>query len=168
LYSVSPKSESTRAIDLTANTAQNVVDLLRRSDRTNNSLRDNIVKGIMLRKYDESINPEREFRLFVCGYNLRAISQYKCYEFIELYSDPDIRNKIYKLIIDWWPTICKLLVHSQCTIDIVFMPDWSIKIIELNSFGPELLAGSCLYNWLNDYDILYNSSKPDIRFVEKN
>lgn len=166
LYSVSPKTKSTSSIDLTASTAQQVLDLLRLSDRTANSLQCNIVKGIMLRRYDPLIDSDREFRLFVKGYNLRAISQYNCYE--ELYTDLDIRTKIYDLIINWWPTISKLLVHNKCTIDIVFMPDWSIKIIELNSFGPGLLAGSSLYNWLNDYDILHKSSKPDIRFVEKN
>ncbi len=167
LFSVSPKDEFSEPIDLTAKNSLQVLQLLTKSKRTFDSLQYNIKTGIMLRQYIPNLNSDNEFRLFIFGYNLRAISQYKCYDVIEKYQDPKIRLCIYQMICSWWIDIEKKITYSDCVIDIVFLENDEIKLIEINSYGPGLLAGSALYNWVYDYDILHYSSKPDIRFLLK-
>lgn len=165
LYSVSPKDEFSEPIDLTAKNSIEVLKLLTDSERTYNSLCRNIKCGIMLREYVQHLDPDNEFRLFVFGYNLRAISQYKCYNYIEKYQDSSMRSHIYELICKWWNDVNKKFTFSDFVADIVFLDNDEIKLIEINSYGPGLLAGSALYNWDVDYDILHYSSKPDIRFL---
>ena len=40
-------------------------------------------------------------------------------------------------------------------------------IIELNSFGIDMMAGSGHFRWDEDFMILYNSENPVFRFHEK-
>ena len=41
-----------------------------------------------------------------------------------------------------------------------------IFIIEINSFGKESQASSELFDWNNDYHILYNSKEPVFKFYD--
>jgi len=44
----------------------------------------------------------------------------------------------------------------------------NVKIIELNSFGLQMAAGSCLFNWITDYDQLYGKNQNiEIRIVSE-
>lgn len=165
LYSVSPKDEFSEPDDLTVKKSFEVLKLLTNSRRTYNSLCNNIKSGIMLREYIPNLDSNNEFRLFIFGYNLRAISQYKCYDLIEKYQNVTLRSHIYDLICKWWYDVNKKFTFSDFVADIVFLDNDEIKLIEINSYGPGLLAGSALYNWVVDYDILHYSAKPDIRFL---
>jgi hypothetical protein len=165
LYSVSPKDEHSTPEDLTAKTGKEVLELLTSRSRTYTTICEyaklNQSHGIMLREF-AAINPNMEFRLFVYGNCLRAISQYKCYTV--LFTDNVERKRIYNAICKWFPTVERDIIYSDYIVDIVL--DNSIKIIEINSYGPGLRAGSCLYNWKIDYDIMHYSSVPDIRFLD--
>jgi hypothetical protein len=103
------------------------------------------------------IEPEFEFRCFVYKGVLTAISQYFGLEI----EDP---IKIQKEITKWWQTNKNIIPYEDCVMDICIVKD-RILIIEFGPFGIDLNAGSCTYNWLSDYHILYNwkSKIPDIR-----
>lgn len=172
LYSVSPKNEynddnttrETNKFELTATDVTGVVKLLRKSERTTYSLENDLVHGIMLRRFIKEIDLENEFRLFVYDGKLRAISQYQCYQKITKYSDPLVQKKIYDMICNWWnKDAVALIPYVDCVIDVVII-DNEVKIIEINSFGPGLIAGSGLFNWDKDYDIMHYSIEPQILF----
>lgn len=178
LFTLSPKNSSSDIYSLTASTPEEVLQIILYSQRAITSLEECLTNGIMLREFIDDIQVNFEFRLFISGYTLRAISQYKCYTYVEEFESEEIRNKIYSAICAWWKSIFKKIPYDECTIDIVFYnPNcamdllWkseNIKIVEINSFGAGSLCGSSLYSWINDFDILYHSKKPNIRFVEKN
>jgi hypothetical protein len=47
---------------------------------------------------------------------------------------------------------------SEFCLDVFCRPDLSVELIELNSYGAQMAAGSCLFHWLKDYDQLYGLS----------
>jgi len=163
LYSLSPKNPSSNINDLAVENTHELIKLLSNSPRAINSLSENYDNGIMLREFHEDLPTSNEFRLFVKGYCLRAISQYYCYEYL-----PELENdNIKKKIINWFHIVKNKIDYMDCVIDIVIWEDkedsymnLGIWIIEINSFGAGLLAGSSLFNWVNDYEILYNSREP--------
>lgn len=186
LYSVSPKNDEGEVPIVT--TAEEALKLLTTSPRSYSTLcelaESGIGHGIMIREY-VTMNRNYEFRLFVFGGNLRAISQYMCYDVIEEFQDKHLQDLIYKSICTWWNGVCLQFPFKDFVLDIVFISNIiniadylaniplntdyqvlanDIKVIEINSFGPGLLAGSSLYNWKTDYDVMHYSTKPDIRF----
>jgi hypothetical protein len=50
------------------------------------------------------------------------------------------------------------------TFDLVLLNDSTFYFIEPNSFGKEYSAGSALFHWINDSDILLNESCNEIEF----
>lgn len=197
LYSVSPKNDDSTPADLTIRTGQEALKLLTSRTRTYNTICEfadsNSPHGIMLREF-VPIDSDLEFRLFVFGNTLRAISQYKCYT--EGLFPQSCRGVIYDAICKWFTIIEPDVPYADYVIDIVLCPENkdcfphkdlfshkilylykdlsphtfarkdSIKVIEINSYGPGLLSGSGLYNWETDYDIMHYSTKPDIRFLD--
>mgnify|MGYP000846706478 CR=1 FL=1 len=158
LYSLSPKSS------VKCYNSKQVIELISSSARTIWSLHNYEKNGIMLREYVD-MNNAYEFRLFVFGSVLRAISQYFCYVYFEELEDNQKRQHIYNNIVSWFATIYKNISYEDYTVDILVSTN-DIKIIEINSFGPGLLSGSSLFSWTKDYDILHFSKKPVIRFVD--
>lgn len=65
----------------------------------------------------------------------------------------------------------RYLPYTDCIVDVILAEPsensfggLGIYIVECNCFGADLVAGSALYNWDFDYEILYNNTGPaDIR-----
>merc|ERR1712137_1263692 len=120
---------------------------------------------------------KNEFRLFIHGMNLRAISQYQCYTVISEFQSKEIQHKIYCAICSWWKKVYKTVPYYDCTVDIIFYDlqknncdlwdETNIYIVEINSFGAGSLCGSSLFSWVTDFDILYKAKVPEIRFIEQ-
>jgi len=103
------------------------------------------------------IEPEMEFRCFVYKGTLTAISQYYLLDIAE-------PEKIKNLICQWWKSNREAIPYEDCVMDLCIV-DEKVLVIEFGPFGIDLNAGSCTYNWLSDYHILYNwkAEIPDIR-----
>ncbi|DBA71757.1 TPA: hypothetical protein ACH3X2_011028 [Trebouxia sp. C0005] len=56
--------------------------------------------------------------------------------------------------------VLKLALPASFTLDVFCHADqdFAVKLIELNSFGAQLAAGSCLFDWVKDYEMLYGLS----------
>jgi hypothetical protein len=136
----------------------------------------------MLREFQHNIDPKWEFRLFIFGDSLTAISQYNCYEHYEEFDDPILRETIKCEIANWFKTIRKRINYRDYVMDIfldgravntlsscisdgrsVNPQESCIKIVEINSFGPGLLSGSGLFNWIDDYEVMHSGF--EIRFA---
>ena len=173
LNSVSPKDDSKSGKQHKYNSITRIIHRLVDSDRTFIFLKHDDNCQIVLRPWYDL--PEKyEFRCFIYKKKLRAISQYSCYTYYPEFQDKNTQSDIQNRIIKFYNSISKYLPFQDCVMDIIIwdqsnLPSYmnqQIYIIEFNEFGGETPCGAGLYNWIIDYDLLYNSRWPVIRFVE--
>lgn len=137
-------------------------------------------------QYDTTINlyiipwleleTDYEFRLFVYNNKLTGISVqhiYKRNEKLNNKTDDDIKNLVQRIIDyfynnflkKWSLTKSKNMIENY-TIDIAFLNINLIYFIEVNPFGAEHAAGSSLFHWIYDKDILCgNGDIVEFRYV---
>lgn len=118
------------------------------------------------------IKPEDEFRVFVFENKITAISQQNLYSLL-LNTNPTVPNYIFEfemkrklnIIVEYFynEIMNKINWINSYTIDIALVNSKPF-FIELNSFGKEYAAGSALFHWILDKDILYNESDNQIVF----
>ena len=113
----------------------------------------------------------KEYRIFVYQNRITAISQQRLSEvneFLEKYSEEEQDNVIKRhveIIHDTFEkTIKPKITHTQnYCMDAVLLQNDTLYFIEINSFGKEYAAGSALFHWLRDEEIVY-SMKNTIHF----
>src|SRR3989304_7475483 len=158
-YNCSPK-DSNYNHSLIIRTPQEIFTLFRNSYRVSYNI--GIMKrigapiGIMLRQPIKIFPESLEFR---CFYNekLRAISRYRNISLFEDEADElpkEKKNEIENKIIEWFDSIT--IPYHCCTVDLVVMDD-EVLLVEFNSFGAGMNAGSAQYHWIKDFNTLYNS-----------
>ena len=76
------------------------------------------------------------------------------------------KEHIKKLVLQFFKHYEKDIPYNSATIDIGIFEN-KVFIIELNSFGIDMMAGSGHFRWDEDFMILYNSENPVFRFHEK-
>eukprot|EP01080_Neovahlkampfia_damariscottae_P009847 gene9847-2170_t len=165
LNSVSPKSKN----EMT--NADEVLETFLNSGRIHNSLIESKKffekSNLMLREFIDNFPVEMEFRCFVLDLKMTAISQYDT-KFVKHFQTKHQQEKLKNKILNFYKKNLDLIPYTDFTMDIVFMNEDDIKIIEFGGFGIEQNVGGCLYNWYQDYHILYNtSSETDIRVFDK-
>lgn len=115
------------------------------------------------------IEPKYEFRVFVFENKITAISQQNLYStlFEEYTDEPEKFEHVIKpkldLVVNYFYStmINKIDWINSYTFDFAIVGDQPY-FIELNSFGKEYAAGSALFHWLLDENILYNKFKNDV------
>lgn len=159
-------------LKLLVRNGEECINILHKSGRVRESIRSfarinkYVDSYIFLREYVKII-PENEYRCFIYKDKLRAISRYMEVDSDQFEVD---KNSIRTRIVDFYRQVKKYIPWSECTMDIVITDTndntWNnlgIYIIEFNSFGADMSAGSCLYNWHIDHKVLYESKEVDIR-----
>jgi len=104
----------------------------------------------------------KEYRIFVCDNVITAISQQNIYEvntYLDAFSEEErikIIEKHVQIIYDGFEkTIKKKITHTKSyCMDAVILEYDSLYFIEINSFGAGYAAGSALFHWINDMEIL--------------
>lgn len=102
-----------------------------------------------------TINPDKEFRVFIYNGKLTCISQQNCYRRNSL--DVMELEQLCKIIVSYWENTIKAnITHiNSYTIDIAILDDSTPYFIEINGFGKEYAAGSALFHWIIDETKLY-------------
>lgn len=113
---------------------------------------------------------DMEFRLFVHNRRVVGISQQRWHTVNEKLRDvnkPDIINIVRKIVGYFNTVINKKITHvNSYTVDLMMLKDESVYFIEINSFGKQYAAGSGLFHWLTDEQILYSDgSTVEFRYV---
>lgn len=107
------------------------------------------------------INKDKEFRIFVYNKKITAISQQYLYE----PNNTLLQNPT--LLHSWLPKICDYVNNvvipkvdhlSHYVLDIALIDNDEVYFIEINPFGKEYSAGSALFHWIIDEDILYDKT----------
>jgi hypothetical protein len=110
-----------------------------------------------------TIEPVNEFRVFVCNNKITAISQQNLY--VKLYDEQSIQKipENLNIIIEYFnkEINTKITWISSYSYDFAII-DSKPYFIEMNCFGKEYAAGSALFHWLLDEDILYGKSGENI------
>lgn len=117
------------------------------------------------------IDSQYEFRVFVFKNKITAISQQNIYSpLINLVSTPvfefEIKKKLDIIVEYFYKTVrAKVNWIDSYSIDIAIVNSQAY-FIELNSFGKEYAAGSALFHWLLDEEILYNKFETNDDAIE--
>ena len=138
----------------------------------------------------------QEFRIFVCNNKITAISQqdlYKVNTYLDNLNEIERTEKINEwcnIILEYFENIIKTkITHlSSYVIDLALLKknkntvysgtyesyeSYEPYFIEINSFGKEYAAGSALFGWIQDEDVLYgrknnvdNQDNQDNQYLE--
>ncbi len=118
--------------------------------------------SILIREWDLRVSDDMEFRAFVSGGKLRAISQYNHYCFYKHLEA--LRPHIVSAVNKRWLSVAGQLAAAgykdlvidfglfSATDDSSQEPRYDARIIELNPFAKT--TGACLFSWSKDHDIL--------------
>lgn len=119
---------------------------------------------LYFRKFRDTIEVCNEFRVFIHKQKITAISTYVS-EFTDFTMLPDdqlcqIADKMH----EYWQNLEFLdVLPDSYTMDLHVPDDVlthdSIYLIEFNSFGYHMAAGSCLFDWIDDYDSIYSDGE---------
>ena len=106
----------------------------------------------------ENYDDEREFRVFISGNEINAISIQNLYG-VNAWLNSLTENQIIIIITDLINFFNdnikeKLLFLTDYTMDIYYSIENKWYFIEPNCFGAEYAAGSALFHWQHDYDVL--------------
>ena len=150
------------------NNGKDVLNVLLTSERLFLDLKDWLTHGgreqIILRKWDDSLSSDKEFRGFVQNNELKAICQD---ERFALFQDLIDNRELYeKLINDYFNTTLKPLMKiPNYIVDFAILKNNEVKMIE---FSPFLRCTSaCLFRWDINYDeMLHGTGKLTVRDKE--
>ena len=138
---------------------KDVLNVLLTSQRLFLDMKDWLSHGgkeqIVLRKWDESLSSEREFRCFVVNNELKAICQDERYAFFpELVKNKDLYEKI---INDYFNNTFKQMMKiPNYIVDFAILKNNEIKLIE---FSPFLRCTSArLFRWDNNHEEMLNGN----------
>lgn len=118
---------------------------------------------------------KEEFRVFVHNNSITAISTQhysQVSNILKNMNDDDIKINIVNKIVDWFNNNIKdklsQIVGPNYTMDVALLNDNSLYFIEPNCFGANYAAGSALFHWSIDHEILCNNmNQIEFRFVNK-
>ena len=103
---------------------------------------------------DVELDPQYEFRIFVVNGKLTGACPQRWFESYQ-YSEEEL-ERIEKALSD-----IKFMNVYKTFIADVYITD-QCHLIEFNPFGAYCGAGSALFNWITDYDVLYGKSEPEL------
>lgn len=114
-----------------------------------------------------SLDNLREYRGFVCNGVLTALSQQHLYHVYDHDGTNDAALlKDARIILDYYETVMRerITFLPSYTFDISVLADDSPYFIEMNCFGANYAAGSSLFGWIQDHDML-TGEHPEKLFV---
>ena len=149
---------------------KDVLNVLLTSERLFLDLKDWLTHGgreqMILRKWDDSLSSNKEFRAFVQNNELKAICQDERFGLFQNLID---NKQLYeKLINDYFNTSVKPLMKiPNYIVDFCILKNNEVKLIE---FSPFLRCTSaCLFRWNINYDeMLHGTGKLTVREKEYN
>lgn len=117
---------------------------------------------------------QHEFRVFVYQNTITALSSQHLSEIDELLCNKTddelckIAGKVVNYFNEHLMDNLKDIVGPNYTMDIALLNDNSVYFIEPNSFGSNYAAGSALFHWQTDHDILCNLESIEFRIIDEN
>lgn len=123
---------------------------------------------IYLLPYLTNLNKQKEFRVFVKNKEITAISVQHLYdenEWIENMTDFERYQLVVNIIMFYNTNIRNKISVNDFTFDLALLDNNSFYFIEPNCFGAKYAAGSALFSWTHDKDILDDSTIVEFRYT---
>jgi hypothetical protein len=152
----SPK-DATLPIFTKDDDVDDIMDIFKASHRTAHMLHDSHHTHLILKP---AVEIDYEVRCFWHKYKLRAVGG------PEFHVDDDKQQLIKKLVLRFFDEYGKKITYNSATIDLGIHSN-KVFIIELNSFGSDMLAGAGHFKWTDDFMKLYNSNVPVFKFKDE-
>lgn len=100
----------------------------------------------------------KEFRIFVYQNQITGISSQELYrpnKWLHDLSDEQLNEQIYQ-VLDYFDAVVKdkMAYMGSYTMDLVILENGKPYFIEANSFGARYAAGSSLFHWITDHNVL--------------
>jgi len=115
------------------------------------------------------MNPDKEFRVFVYKNEITAISTQSIYSpnrWLSTLATDEIKTIINNLLEFFYMYIQEKMKYMEnYTMDIALLDNGSFYFIEPNSFGENYAAGSALFHWITDRDVLYQHDSIEFRYT---
>jgi hypothetical protein len=116
---------------------------------------------LVLVPWNDAIDERNEFRLFVVARRLTAASPQHCFAYHHYTSEELEAIQQALADIKWF----ERAPYETFVADVWIDFDARLcHLIELNVFGAHSGAGSSLFNWITDYDVLHGISAPQLRY----
>jgi gamma-glutamylcyclotransferase (GGCT)/AIG2-like uncharacterized protein YtfP len=143
------------------------MSLLLTSERVYSDILDWIKFGepdqICLREWSEDLKLENEFRVFVFGGKITAISQYDHYTYYPHLAG--IKDAVQDGICTLWREVHEALQCDRYVMDVAFFPDRTEKRFMVVEFSPFLpCTGAALFSWASDISVLKGEGDGGIQF----
>lgn len=115
---------------------------------------------VFLLPWNDKINARNEFRAFVAHGRITCLSPQRYWE-CHNYTVEELQA------VEWAVNNLKDFPYKFCVIDLwVDFEERKAHLIEYNCFGDHSGAGSSLFHWIDDHDLLYGKRENvEIRFV---
>jgi len=132
---------------------------------------DNMCK-IYLMPWIKNFDGEKEFRAFVYNNEITSVSiqnLFKINHWLNTKSDIEL-ELIVKSMLEYFRLNIrdKLIKMEKYTMDIYYKSELERYFIEPNRFGKEYAAGSSLFHWVNDNDLLLGETdRIELRYVSE-
>lgn len=113
---------------------------------------------VVVREWDERVDLSNEFRCFVVGSDMTAISQYCESVYYEQWSRQE--EQIKELLVTAWNQIKEPLTkhYKAVVLDFALFPEnEEVRLIEVNPFGP--MTGEACFDWNQDRNVLLGTSQ---------
>lgn len=136
-----------------------ILDILKESSRTGYMF-DLKLKDCPHLVIREVASISYEMRCFWYKNKLRAVSG--PLEYVNISTQNKLTTKVNK----FFENYADCIFYNSATIDLGIVNN-DVVIIEINSFGSDMLASGQLFTWSNDFTILYNSKTPVYRFKKE-
>jgi len=120
---------------------------------------------LIISPWNNIIDPRCEFRIFVVNNRITAASPQRYWE-LHQHSSEELES--FEHALNNISFIGNNIPYHTFVADVFIDVETSIcHLIELNPFGAHCGAGSSLFNWYTDYDILYGLTKdaPELRYL---
>ncbi|KAJ7600667.1 hypothetical protein C8J56DRAFT_14297 [Mycena floridula] len=134
------------------------------------------LERIYLLPWDDSMDPRREYRVFCppLKQTVSAVSQYSWSTRFRVNQASDVPARAERILQGIYDLHKEILKHGEETMessskeklntegfvfDVLEHQDGKVQLIELNPFGAISGCGSCLYNWIEDAELLYGQQE---------
>jgi hypothetical protein len=108
---------------------------------------------LIIMPWNDTLNKDFEFRVFVHRRKLVAFSQQQWYD-KKSYND-DFIDKAAHAIAALCEQVSECMPFGSAVLDVWVDTSYLAHLIECNPFGASQASGSSLFHWVNDYDILH-------------
>lgn len=126
---------------------------------------------IVVRQWEERLNPLLEFRCFVCNHTLCAVTQYDARWYVEAIhmNRNRICDAIQLVVAKIHPRLAAadsaFSEGNYCVDMAVFLDPLEVKVVELNQLS--ITTGTGLFDWDADHAILHGQVPFEFRVVEE-